>query len=237
MRDSAQYFEELALSDSPDALMLMTAEGRIVHWSRGAEAIFGYGRAQVLGRAIGELLVPKDRIAEEAQFLRETLEKGFTTFESVRRRANGTLLYVDVSSKVVQPAGEEQYVLHTEKDVTHLKVQRDAKLVEARYRDLLESTPDAIVMVNPSGHIVFVNGHAETLFGYDRGELRGMAMELLLPERFRGAHVSHRSGYFGKPTARTMGVGLVSTVCAKTAVSFPSTSVSARWHSMRACSS
>ena len=209
MRARTQYFEELALSDSPDALIVMTAEGTIVHWSRGAEVIFGYGHAQVLGRAIGEVLVPAERIAEEAQFLRETLQKGFTTFESVRRRANGTLLYVDVSSKVVQPAGEEQYVLHTEKDVTHLKVQRDAKLVEARYRDLLESTPDAIVMVNPSGHIVFVNGHAETLFGYDRGELRGMAMELLLPERFRGAHVSHRSGYFGKPTARTMGVGLV----------------------------
>src|ERR1700680_392905 len=188
----------------------MTPEGRILHWRRGAEAIFGSARPQVLGHAIGELLIPTDRIAEEAQFLRETLEKGFATFESVRRRQNGALLYVDVTSRVVhEPAGSTAFILHTEKDVTDLKVQRDAKLVEVRYRDLLESTPDAIVMVNPSGHIVFVNGHAEALFGYDRSELRGMAMELLLPERFRGAHVSHRSGYFGRPTTRTMGVGLV----------------------------
>ena len=210
MRDGARHFEELALSESPDALILMTAEGRIVHWSRGAEAIFGYGSAQALGHTIGQLLIPAERIAEEAQFLRETLERGFATFESMRRRQNGALLYVDVSSRVVrQPPGDMPFILHTEKDVTHLKVQRDAKLVEARYRDLLESTPDAIVMVNPSGHIVFVNGHAEALFGYQRGELRGLAMELLLPERFRGAHVGHRSGYFGRPTTRTMGVGLV----------------------------
>jgi PAS domain S-box-containing protein len=222
VKDSTQLFEELALSESPDALILMTPEGTILYWSRGAEAIFGYGRAQVLGHAIGELLIPTDRIAEEAQFLRETLEKGFATFESVRRRQNGALLYVDVSSRVVrEPAGSVTFILHTEKDVTHLKVQRDAKLVEARYRDLLESTPDAIVMVNPSGHIVFVNGHAETLFGYERGALRGMAMELLLPERFRSAHVSHRSGYFGKPTTRTMGVGLVLYGLRKNGSEFP----------------
>lgn len=222
MRDGAHYFEQLALSESPDALILMTAEGRIVHWNRGAEAIFGYGRAQVLGHTLGELLIPADRIAEESQFLKETLERGFATFESVRRRQNGALLYVDVSSRAVrEPAGSMAFVLHSEKDVTHLKVQRDAKLVEARYRDVLESTPDAIVMVNPSGHIVFVNGHAEALFGYDRGELRGMAMELLLPERFRGAHVGHRSGYFGRPTTRTMGVGLVLYGLRKNGSEFP----------------
>ena len=210
MRDGARHFEELALGDSPYALILMTAEGRIVRWSRGAQTIFGYGSAQVLGHSIGELLIPKDRIAEEAQFLTETLEKGFATFESVRRRQNGALLDVDVSSRVVRdPTGSTAFILHTEKDVTHLKVQRDAKLVEARYRALLESTPDAIVMVNPSGHIVFVNGHAEALFGYERGELRGMANELLLPERFRSAHVSHRTGYFGRPMTRTTGVSPV----------------------------
>ena len=102
MSDGAHYFEQLALSESPDALILMTAEGRILHWSRGAEAMFGYGRAQVLGHTIGELLIPADRIAEEAQFLKETLEKGFATFVSVRRRQNGALLYVDVSSRVVR---------------------------------------------------------------------------------------------------------------------------------------
>ena len=105
MKDSAQYFEQLALSESTDALMLMTPEGRILHWSRGAEAIFGYGRAQVLGHAIGELLIPKDRIAEEAQFLRETLEKGFATFESVRRRQEGTGLGLHLSQKFAEVLG------------------------------------------------------------------------------------------------------------------------------------
>jgi hypothetical protein len=59
------------------------------------------------------LLFPTERIAEEAQFLREALEKGFAT---VRRRQNGALLYVDVTSRVVhEPAGGTAFILHTEK--------------------------------------------------------------------------------------------------------------------------
>src|SRR5256885_1903344 len=85
---------------------------------------------------------------------------------------------------------------------------RDSKLVEARYRDLLESTPDAIVIVNNTGRIVLGNGQAEKLFGYQRAELLGKPVEVLLPERYRGAHVGHRSNYFAQPRTRTMGVGL-----------------------------
>lgn len=53
----------------------------------------------------------------------------------------------------------------SQKDVTQLKVLRDAKLVESKFRDLLESTPDAIIMANETGRIVLANSHAETLFG------------------------------------------------------------------------
>src|SRR5205823_5361218 len=77
-------------------------------------------------------------------------------------------------------------------DVTHLKVLRDSKLIEARYGGLLESTPDAIVIVNNTGRIVLANGQAETLFGYDRVQLRGRPVEVLLPERYRGLS---RHGY------------------------------------------
>lgn len=90
----------------------------------------------------------------------------------------------------------------------HTNVQRDAKWVEARFRDLLESVPDGIVMVNSDGHIVLSNTQAERLFGYASGELQGQPIERLLPHGLRAAHVGHRDGYFSQPRSRTMGMGM-----------------------------
>src|SRR5207249_3284562 len=101
------------------------------------------------------------------------------------------------------------------------KVLRDSKLVEARYRNLLESTPDAIVIVNNTGRVVLANGQAEKLFGYDRTELRGQPVEVLLPERYPGGHVGHRSNYFAQPRTRTMGAGLELHGRRKDGVEFP----------------
>ena len=84
----------------------------------------------------------------------------------------------------------------------------DAKRVAARYRDLLESMPDGIVMVDGEGRVLFANGHAERIFGYDEGELAGKPIELLLPHRFHAAHFGHRARYFGQPRTRAMGAGL-----------------------------
>ena len=134
---------------------------------------------------------------------------GTSVQEAVRRRKDGSLVHVNVSTKAVCDAdGQVLYFLSSKKDVTQLKVQRDAKLLEARFRDLLESTPDAIVMVNVTGRIVLVNSQAERVFGYPRAELLGQAVEVLLPHRYRGAHLGHRSGFFGQPRTRTMGAGL-----------------------------
>jgi len=202
--------EALALmaSESPDALILLTPAGHVVHWSRGADAIFGYGLAEVRDRSLSELVIPADRIDEQTQRLAEALASGGGTYESVRRRKDGSLLYVDVSTRRVQASDGTMLVLAAEKDVTHIKVLRDAKLMEERFRDLLESMPDGIVMANSTGHIVIANSQAERLFGYEAGELRGRLVETLLPERYRHAHVGHRSSYFLQPRKRAMGSGL-----------------------------
>ena len=76
---------------------------------------------------------------------------------------------------------------------------------EANYRAFLESAPDALVLTNRTGAILFVNAQAESLFGYTRAELLGAPIEMLLPEQFRAGHVEHRADYCASPRFRPMG--------------------------------
>ena len=198
----------LLISESPDALILLSAEGRIMDWNNGAQHVFGYSKAEALHVMLHDLVVPADRLGDHQQQIQATLAGQKTTFESVRRRKDASLLYVDVTMQGTRTAQGELCVISAEKDVTTIKVLRDAKLMEARFRDLLESTPDGIVMANPTGHIVIANSQAERLFGYTPGELRGVSVDRLLPTRYRHAHVGHRSNYFQQPRTRAMGSGL-----------------------------
>jgi PAS domain S-box-containing protein len=79
---------------------------------------------------------------------------------------------------------------------------------EVKFRGLLESAPDGVVIVDAAGLIQIVNRQTEVLFGYPRAELLGQPVEVLLPERFRERHPRHRAGYQGDPHTRPMGTGL-----------------------------
>ena len=79
---------------------------------------------------------------------------------------------------------------------------------EAYFRVLIESAPDAMVIVDDSGEIVIVNGQAEKMFGYGRDEMLGNTIEMLLPERIRKAHRSHRDKFSKNPELRPMGIGM-----------------------------
>jgi PAS domain S-box-containing protein len=76
------------------------------------------------------------------------------------------------------------------------------------FEKLFEFSPDAIVVTNSTGAIVRANAQAERIFGYLRQELIGQAVEILIPERFRGIHPKHRSNFADQPRVRAMGVGL-----------------------------
>jgi PAS domain S-box-containing protein len=82
------------------------------------------------------------------------------------------------------------------------------KVAEERYRTLLESAPDGIVISDAGGRITFVNAQTEALFGMPRTELIGQHVEILMPERLRRSHVGHRTAFLGEPRLRPMGAGL-----------------------------
>lgn len=84
----------------------------------------------------------------------------------------------------------------------------DVKLAEEKFRTLVESAPDAMVIADSEGRMRLVNQQVERLFGYRREELLGQPVEMLVPRPLRGAHRAHRVGYLEDARARPMAAGL-----------------------------
>ena len=79
---------------------------------------------------------------------------------------------------------------------------------DGAFRTLVETLPDALVVISADGAIALVNHQLETMFGYARAELVGRPIEMLMPERYRQAHVAERAGYFLRPQTRPMAADL-----------------------------
>src|SRR3989304_9407539 len=84
----------------------------------------------------------------------------------------------------------------------------EINIIDKKFQGFLEFSPDAVMIINSDGRIVLVNSVTEKMFCYHRDELLGKPVEILLPERFREAHVGHRAEYLSDHRIRPMGVGL-----------------------------
>ena len=81
-------------------------------------------------------------------------------------------------------------------------------LTDKALRSAVDAAPDGIIVVDETGTMLFVNPMTERLFEYDRNELIGTSVDLLLPDALRGHHVARRAAYIEQPLTRPMGVGL-----------------------------
>ena len=193
------------LESAPDAMVISDAGGKIELVNTQAECLFGYERAEMVGQPV-EMLFPPDlrggygRDSEE--FLRCNTQRQIGPEVDFRaRRKDGAEFPVEISfSPLEGPNG----ILLTAaiRDIT------DRKKAETRFRALLESAPDAMVIVNANGCVEIANLQTERLFGYARGELIGQSVDILVPSSLREAHGRHRGNFFSTPKSRSMGAGL-----------------------------
>jgi PAS domain S-box-containing protein len=199
-----RWYRDLVES-APDAVVLIDSDGRIVLVNAQTEKLFGYAREALIGKKV-EILVP-ERLRErhighrDGYFQAPKVRGMGAGRELAGRRKDGTEFPIEIS---LSP-------LETESGIWATAAVRDIserKKAEQRFRALLETAPDAMVIVNRDGRIELVNAQAERIFGYAREEMVGQPVELLIPERFRDKHGAHRAGYHRAPKVRPMGAGL-----------------------------
>jgi two-component system, cell cycle sensor histidine kinase and response regulator CckA len=204
-RRAAEAEAQLAsiVRSSHDAIIGESLDGVVTSWNPGAERLYGYTEAEMVGKRV-DLLIPPEGRAEEADNLsRIALGESFEQYQSERIRKDGTVLTVSLSaSPIVDASGRIVGAARVSRDIS------DRQRAEAKFRGLLEAAPDAVVGVDADGQIALVNAQAERLFGYSRHELEGQRVEILVPDAVRAVHPSRRTGYFAHPTPRPMGAGM-----------------------------
>lgn len=148
-------------------------------------------------------LLPEEDKAIIANAVEHTLQT-YEPFKLVHSfyPKDGSVKYILSKGKVVLDNGKPIKLIGTGQDVTK------ETLADKKFKGLLESAPDAVVIVGAKGTIELVNKQVENIFGFNREELVGESVEKLIPARFHNQHKGHRKNFLTSPNLRPMGAGL-----------------------------
>lgn len=221
----------LVLDSTPDGITVQRPDGSLAYVNASAARLLGFESAQeFMATPIPEILARFEMMDERGNPFpavnlpgRHALQ-GNPHPEDVllrfHRANNDKVEWCIVAARpVFDDQGDLIFVVNTFRHVTDTMQARQAERelrqkveqlqeAERRFRTLLESAPDAMVIVGQDGRIQLVNSQAEALFGYSRAELIGMPVEHLAPVNLRDLHSRHRQEYAREPRTRPMGVGL-----------------------------
>ena len=194
----------LVVKSAPNAIVMIGPTGLIEMVNAQTERVFGYTRVELLGKPI-EVLVPERYRANHPG-----LRKSFFADPVSRPMGAGRDLYGLRKDGSEFPVEIGLNPIETDEGTMVLSAIVDIsarKQLEERFRLVVESAPNAIVMIGPTGLIEMVNAQTERVFGYTRVELLGKPIEVLVPERYRANHPGLRKSFFADPVSRPMGAG------------------------------
>ena len=195
---------QLIVESSPNAIILVNKEGKVEYINNQSEKLFGYSRSELIGYPVDKL-IPQRFMKNHPGFIDMYFKTPSERAMGAGRelfavRKDGTEFPIEIGLNPIL-TNQGSPVLASIIDIS------ERKRAEEQFRLVVESAPNAMILVNQSGQIILVNNQTEKLFGYTRKELFEKKLELLIPERFRRHHPDLRMNFFQQPQTRPMGAG------------------------------
>jgi PAS domain S-box-containing protein len=188
-------------------VLVRDMESRIVLWTRGAERLYGYSKAEALGRVSHELF--QTEFVEGREYVDQMLRSvGQFEGELVHRKRNGERLVVKSQQIVYRDSSDRPlHILEVNADITGRKsAEQGLRESQARFSGIIDSAMDAIISIDETQRVVLFNTAAERMFGCAAAEALGKPLDRFIPERLRAAHRAHVQAFGAtEPTSRTMG--------------------------------
>jgi two-component system, cell cycle sensor histidine kinase and response regulator CckA len=175
------------VASSADAIMTTDLAANITSWNQGAERVYGYGAAEVVGKQ-STLLAPPELSQEMGDILNQLkAARSIEDYETVRVRKDGRSVHVSLSvSPIYDESGKLLEAAVIARDLTQRKPAEEAlRQSEQRLQGIINSAMDAIITVDAHHRIVVFNRSAEQIFGCPATSALGQTMESFIPEKFR----------------------------------------------------
>jgi two-component system, LuxR family, sensor kinase FixL len=197
------------VASSDDAIVGKTLEGIVTDWNRGAEIIFGYRAAEIVGKPIS-MIAPPGKEAETSAIL-DRIKRGEKVehFETQRLRKDGEIIDVSITvSPVWDSSGHLLGASKVAREITATKRSQTALAErEAHLQSVLDTVPDAMVVIDTRGIMQSFSATAERLFGYSADEAVGQNVSILMPSPYRPQHDGYLSRYLTTGERRIIGIG------------------------------